>query len=86
MQVLGEQVCVGTGPLNITPPWGPPKIPNLWPHRPILLCSVVSFKATRGWTGGSVVERLSSAQGVIPGSWDGDPHRAPHREPASPST
>ena len=34
--------------------------------------------------GGSVVEYLPSAQGMIPGSWDGVPHRAPHREPASP--
>ena len=32
--------------------------------------------------GGSVVE--PSAQGVIPGSWDGFPHQAPCREPASP--
>ena len=35
--------------------------------------------------GGSVVEHLPSAEGVIPGSWDRVPHRAPCREPASPS-
>ena len=27
-----------------------------------------------------MVERLSSAQGVIPGSWDRVPHQAPHRD------
>ena len=36
-----------------------------------------------GHLGSSVVECLPSAQGMIPGSWDGVPHRAPHREPAS---
>ena len=35
--------------------------------------------------GGSVVQCLPSAQGMIPGSWDQIPHQAPHREPASPS-
>ena len=35
--------------------------------------------------GGPVVERLSSAQGVILGSWDQVSHQAPGREPASPS-
>ena len=34
-----------------------------------------------GCLGGSVVEHLSLAQGMILGSWD----RAPHRESASPS-
>ena len=38
-----------------------------------------------GHLGGSVVERLPSAQGLIPGSWDRVPHRAPCRKPASPS-
>ena len=38
-----------------------------------------------GCPGGSVVEHLPSAQVVIPGSWDGVPHRAPRVEPASPS-
>ena len=32
-----------------------------------------------------MVERLSSAQGMTPGSWDGVPHGAPRREPASAS-
>ena len=39
-----------------------------------------------GHLGGSVVERLPLAQGVIPGSQDGVPHWAPHGEPVSPST
>ena len=38
-----------------------------------------------GCLGGSVVERLLLAQGVILGSWDQVLHQAPHREPASPS-
>ena len=38
-----------------------------------------------GHLGGSVVECLPLAQGVIPGSQDGVPHRAPRKEPASPS-
>ena len=36
-----------------------------------------------GCLGGSVVERLSSAQGMIPGSWDRVPHQVHVREPAS---
>ena len=39
-----------------------------------------------GSPGGSVGEHLPSTQGVIPGSWDQVPHRAPCREPASPSS
>ena len=35
--------------------------------------------------GGSLVEHLPLAQDVIPGSWDGVPHQASWREPASPS-
>ena len=35
--------------------------------------------------GGSEVERLSSAQGLIPLSRDGVPHGAPCRKPASSS-
>ena len=35
--------------------------------------------------GDSVVEHLPSAQGLIPGSWNRVPYRAPRREPASPS-
>ena len=44
-----------------------------------------SFKTFEnvGHLGGSVVEHLPLAQVMIPGSWDGVAHRAPHREPAS---
>ena len=38
-----------------------------------------------GCLGGSVVEHLPLAQAVIPGSWDQVLHRAPYREPFSPS-
>ena len=38
-----------------------------------------------GHLGGSVVERLPSAQIVIPGSWDRVSHQAPYKEPAFPS-
>ena len=38
-----------------------------------------------GHLGGSAVEHLPSAQGVILESWDQVPHRAPCMEPASPS-
>ena len=38
-----------------------------------------------GCLGGSVVERLPSAQIMILGSWDQVLHRAPRKEPASPS-
>ena len=38
-----------------------------------------------GSLGGSAVEHLPSAQGVILESWDRVPHRAPCMEPASPS-
>ena len=38
-----------------------------------------------GNLGGSVVEVLPLAQGMILGSWDQVPHQAPYREPASPS-
>ena len=40
---------------------------------------------TAGRQGGSGVERLPSAQGVISGSWDRAPHQAPRMGPASPS-
>ena len=40
---------------------------------------------SQGRLGGSVVEHLPSAQGMIPGSWDRVLHRAPRGEPASPS-
>ena len=42
-------------------------------------------KVGRGPLGGSVVEHLSLAQGVIPRSWNRVPHWAPCTEPASPS-
>ena len=32
-----------------------------------------------------MVERLHLAQGMIPGFWDQVPHRAPCKEPTSPS-
>ena len=38
-----------------------------------------------GSLGGSVVEHLPSAQGVIPQFWDRVPHWAPWVDPASPS-
>ena len=38
-----------------------------------------------GHQGGSAVEHLPLAQGVIPGSWDRISHLAPCGEPASPS-
>ena len=41
--------------------------------------------AEPGQLGGSAVEHLPLAQGVILGSWDQVPHWASHREPASPS-
>ena len=36
------------------------------------------MKTVKGHLGGSEVEYLPSAQGVIPWSWDQVPHRAPH--------
>ena len=42
-------------------------------------------KLSVGHLGGSVAVHLPSAQGVILGSRDRVPHRAPRREPASPS-
>ena len=38
-----------------------------------------------GRLGGSALEHLPLARGVIPGSWGPVPHQAPRREPASPS-
>ena len=38
-----------------------------------------------GHLGGSAVEHPPLAQVVILGSWDGVPHQAPPRTPASPS-
>ena len=39
----------------------------------------------QGCLGGSAFEHLPSAQVMILESWDQGPHRAPHRESASPS-
>ena len=39
----------------------------------------------QGCLGGSAVEHLPSAQGVISVSWDCVPHQSPCIEPASPS-
>ena len=48
--------------------------------------STVSYKSGgSGHLGGSVVEGLLLAQGMIPGFRDRVPHRAPSEEPASPS-
>ena len=38
----------------------------------------------KGLLGGLVLEHLPLAQIMMPGSWDRVPHRAPHKEPASP--
>ena len=43
-----------------------------------------SENQVKGRLGGSAVEHLPLAQGVIPGSWDPMLHGAPGREPASP--
>ena len=50
-----------------------------------LACRAESFLRNfwLGHLGGSVVECLPSAQGVILGSWDQVPHPAPHKEPMS---
>ena len=62
-----------------------------WPYllyvqRPGLSSKKTALKnKLGGCLGGSAVEHLPSAQGVTPGSWDRVPHRAPHRESASPS-
>ena len=48
-------------------------------------CELPCLKLEQEHLGGSVVERLPLAQGVIPGSWDQVLHRAPRGEPASPS-
>ena len=53
-------------------------IVKLWkePRRP-LIDEWIKNRWYMGRLGGSVVERLPSAQGVIPESWDQAPHRAP---------
>ena len=47
------------------------------------ICLCIYFKDFRGSLGGSAVECLPLAQGVILETWDGVPHQAPCREPAS---
>ena len=47
--------------------------------------SLVKIPIIQGHLGGSVVERLSLTQVMIPGSWDRVPYQAPCRDPASPS-
>ena len=49
------------------------------------LHQIIVERITQGCLGGSVVEHLPLAQGMIPESWDLVPHQAPCREPASPS-
>ena len=57
-----------------------------WPRISVLICVGTQKKCSmRGRLGGSAVEHLPSAQGVILGSRDRVPHRAPCMGPASPS-
>ena len=56
----------------------------LWPAPKTSVVTHIS-KDWLGHPGGSAVEPLPSAQGVIPGSWDQVPHPAPCIESASPS-
>ena len=55
------------------------------PNRKDVHCISYEIPTTPGRLGGSVVERLPSAQVVIPGSWDRVSHWAFRRKPASPS-
>ena len=48
-----------------------------------ILTSLIPNPISLGWLRGPVVEHLPWAQSVIPGSWDGVPHWASRREPAS---
>ena len=50
-----------------------------------MLTTSLFLKEKQGQLGGSVVEHLPLAQGVIPESRDQVPHWAPCREPAAPS-
>ena len=60
-----------------------------WSHHGCCVIShpkTYSYKTTvRGHLGGSVVECLTLAQVVIPGSWDRVPNGAPHGKPVFPS-
>ena len=49
----------------------------------LILIELSLNKKQQGCLGGSVVEHLPSAQGVIPELWDQVPHWAPCMEPAS---
>ena len=55
----------------------------LWGLPPLGVPAIES--TTLGCLSGSAVEHLPLAQGVIPGSWDRVPHRAPCVGSASPS-
>ena len=49
-----------------------------------VICYVTKLELIlEGHLGGSVVECLALAQGMIPGSWDQVPQQAPCGEPAS---
>ena len=64
-----------------------PEVPSLesTPSGDLMSSNSSERRDMEGRLGGSVVECLSSAQGLIPGSWDQIPHQAPCMEPASPS-
>ena len=55
-------------------------------HQTLLIIREILLKAQHmGRPGGSAVEHLPLAQGMVPGSWDRVPRWAPCEEPASPS-
>ena len=54
-----------------------------WTSGNSVTLDIVKIHISRGCLGGSAVEHLPPAQGVIPRSRDRVSHRAPHREPAS---
>ena len=63
-----------------------PRIPT--PHQLSHLSSPITFYFKLifgGHLGGSMVEHLPSAQGMIPESWDRVLYQVPREEPASPS-
>ena len=53
----------------------------------LIACTAVCRYIENGWEhlDGSAVKRLPLAQGVVLETWERVPHRAPCREPASPS-